>query len=173
MCFGRSEENEIVATQALRLLSALQYRGVASLEFKRRAQDGRYYFIEMNPRLPWYNALFFDAGVNLPYLTYLDLTGGPRSNRIIPRQRDGVHWISFKLNLGWLLLTPGKGPARLLSWLRSVARARSYAWFDWRDPKPFLRATMNLFGRLYQELYARVPYHPQLAAKGNLERQRE
>ncbi len=173
MCFGRSEENEVVAAQALRLLSALQYRGLASLEFKYRAKDGRYYFIEMNPRLPWYNALFFDAGVNLPYLTYLDLTGGARSNRSIPRQRDRVHWISFKLNLGWLLLTPGKGHVRLLAWLRSVARARSHAWFDWRDPKPFLRATMNLFGSLYHELYARIPDHPQLAAKGHLQRQRE
>ena len=27
----------------------------------------------MNTRLPWYNGLFADAGVNLPYLAYLDL----------------------------------------------------------------------------------------------------
>jgi D-aspartate ligase len=154
MCFGRSEQNEVVAAQALQLLNALQYRGLASLEFKHRAKDGRYYFIEMNPRLPWYSALFSDAGVNLPYLAYLDLTAGPRSSESIPRQRDGVHWINFEYNLGWLLLTPSKGGVALLSWLRSLARARSYAWFDWRDPKPFLRATMNLFARLFQKLHA-------------------
>ena len=166
MCFGRSEQNEVVAAQALRLLNALQYRGLASLEFKRRAKDGRYYFIEMNPRLPWYSALFFDAGVNLPYLTYLDLTGGARPNPSVQRQRDGVHWINFEYNLGWLLRTASKGRVRVLSWLRSVAQARSYAWFDWRDPKPFVRATLNLFARL-EQMHARVPDRPPITAKGN------
>lgn len=153
MCFGRSEENEILAAQSLRLLRSLQYRGLASLEFKYRARDDRYYFIEMNPRLPWYNGLFVDAGVNLPYLAYQDLTGGQRSEPIVARQRNGVHWISFRLNLGWLLLARSKGRVRLLSWLRSVARARSYAWFDWRDPMPFLRATTDLLGTDVRKLF--------------------
>jgi D-aspartate ligase len=163
MCFGRSEENEVVAAQ--RLLNALQYRGLASLEFKHRAKDGRYYFIEMNPRLPWYSALFSDAGVNLPYLAYLDLTAGARSTPSIPRQRNAVHWINFEYNLGWFVLTLRKGRFRLLEWLYSIARARSYAWFEWRDPQPFLRATMNLFGRLGQKLHARVPDLRELTAK--------
>ncbi|HKA39377.1 MAG TPA: polysaccharide deacetylase family protein [Burkholderiales bacterium] len=170
MCFGRSEENDAVAALTLRLLRALQYRGLASLEFKRRARDGRYYFIEMNPRLPWYNSLFLAGGVNLPYLAYRDLAGGPRPQPAVPRQRDGIHWISFKLNLGWLLLSPGKARARLLSWLRSLARARSCAWFDWRDPMPFLRATTNLVVRLCQELYAGIAEHSRAAARGWFER---
>ncbi|MGH8642679.1 MAG: polysaccharide deacetylase family protein [Burkholderiales bacterium] len=170
MCFGRSEENDAVAALTLRLLRALQYRGLASLEFKRGALDGRYYFIEMNPRLPWYNSLFLDAGVNLPYLAYRDLAGGPRPQPAMARQRDGVHWISFKLNLGWLLMSPGKVRARLLSWLRSLGRARSYAWFDWRDPMPFLRATTNLTARLCQELYAGITEHSRRAERGRFER---
>jgi len=146
MCFGRSEENEVLKAQALKLLRSLQYRGLASLEFKYRAEDGRYYFIEMNPRLPWYNSLFADAGVNLPSLTYSDLIGNDRSDPINARQRNGVYWISFKLDVGWLVLTRNQGRFRLLSWLRSVARARSYAWFNWRDPQPSLRATVDLLG---------------------------
>jgi len=157
MCFGRSEENEVLAAQALQLLRALQYRGSASLEFKYRAEDGRYYFIEMNPRLPWYNALFVDAGVNLPYLTYLDLTGNHRSGPIVARQRNGVYWISFKLNLGWLLRTRSKGRVRLLSWLCSVAQARSYAWFNWRDPIPFLRATIDLLSAGIRQSFRSSP----------------
>ena len=145
MCFGRSEDNELLAAQALRLLRSLRYRGLASLEFKYRAEDGRYYFIEMNPRLPWYNALFADAGVNLPYLAHLDLTGDLRSEPDL-RQRNGVHWISFKLDAGWFAWTWSKGRVRLLAWLRSLARARSFAWFNWHDPKPFLRATADLLG---------------------------
>jgi predicted ATP-grasp superfamily ATP-dependent carboligase len=146
MCFGRSEENEVLTAQALQLLRSLQYRGLASLEFKYRAEDGRYYFIEMNPRLPWYNGLFADAGVNLPSMTYLDLAGNERPEPINARQRNGVYWISFKLDLGWFVRTRNTGRIGLLDWLRSVARARSYAWFNWRDPRPFLRATADLFG---------------------------
>jgi predicted ATP-grasp superfamily ATP-dependent carboligase len=144
MCFGRSEENEAVTAPALQLLRSLQYRGMASLEFKYRAEDGRYYFIEMNPRLPWYNALFADAGVNLPYLTYLDLMGNRRSGPVEATQRNGVYWISFKLDLGWFLRTPSNSRVGLFSWLRSMAQARSYAWLDWRDPMPYLRAMANL-----------------------------
>jgi predicted ATP-grasp superfamily ATP-dependent carboligase len=157
MCFGRSEENEAPTAQAVRLLDWLQYRGLASLEFKYRVEDGRYYFIEMNPRLPWYNALFFDAGVNLPYLTYLDLTGDRRSEPMEVRQRNGVYWISFKLDAGWFARTWSKGRVRLLAWLRSLARARSYAWFDWRDPKPFLRATADFLSTGIRESFKSPP----------------
>ena len=147
MCFGRSEENEVLAAQALQLLRPLGYRGLASLEFKYRVEDGRYYFIELNPRLSWFSALFVDAGVNFPYLSYLDLAESRRPEPTDARQRNGVHWISFAEDLRWFLRTRSKGGVGLLSWLRSVARARSYAWFDWRDPIPFLRAAAELLSR--------------------------
>lgn len=144
MCFGRSEENERLAAQGSQLLRPLGYRGLASLEFKYSAEDERYYFIEMNPRLSWFSALFVDAGVNFPYLAYLDLTQHQRPAPIRARQRNGVHWISFADDMRWFRRTRRKGLVGLLSWLRSVARARSYAWFDWRDPLPFLRAARDL-----------------------------
>jgi len=132
-------------------------RGLASLEFKYRAADGRYYFIEMNPRLPWYNALCADAGVNLPYLAYLDLAGSQRTQPVCARQRDGVHWLSFKLDLGWFLQSRAAGGARFLSWLRSMSRARSYAWFNWRDPRPFLRATADLLATGIRQFLREYP----------------
>src|SRR5215467_4776480 len=77
MCYGQTEKNDTLAAEGRKLILALGYRGLGSLEFKYRQKDGGYYFIEMNTRLPWYNGLFADAGVNLPYLTYLDLAGQP------------------------------------------------------------------------------------------------
>ena len=127
MCFGRSEENEVVKEQALRLLNHLRYRGLASLEFKYRASDGRYYFIEMNPRLPWYSALCADAGVNLPQLAYLELTDDRPARALPSRQRNGVHWICFKLDLGWFLLSRDAGHARLSFHIEPGASQSSYA----------------------------------------------
>jgi predicted ATP-grasp superfamily ATP-dependent carboligase len=166
MCFGRSEENEVLAAQASQLLRPLDYRGLASLEFKYREKDGRYYFIELNPRLSWFSALFADAGVNFPYLSYLDLTGNPRPEPTGARQRNGVHWINFALDLKWFVRSRGAGArVGLLSWLRSVARARSYAWFDWRDPKPFLRQTLPLLTAGVRHLFLRARPAPNARGK--------
>jgi predicted ATP-grasp superfamily ATP-dependent carboligase len=156
MCFGRSERNEALCAQSLPLVRSLRYRGLGSIEFKYRPEDGHYYFIEMNPRLSWFSALFADAGVNFAHLAYLELTQNRRSE---PRQRNGVHWINFGLDLKWLFRVRRAGGAGLFSWLRSVARARSYAWFDWRDPMPFLRQTMPLFGAGVRRFFrdCRVP----------------
>jgi len=142
MCFGRSEYNETVVALALQLLHFLGYRGLASLEFKYCARDGRYYFIEMNPRLPWYSALFAAAGVNLPQLAWFDLADGAATPPA--RQRDGAHWLSAKLDAGWFVSSRAARCEGLLGWLRSIARARVFAWFDARDPLPWLRATLAL-----------------------------
>src|SRR6478736_9201640 len=91
MCYGQTERNEELAAEGRKLILALGYRGLGSLEFKYRQKDGGYYFIEMNTRLPWYNGIFADAGVNLPYLAYLDLAGQSDGHKALtpPQQRDG------------------------------------------------------------------------------------
>lgn len=80
-----TERVEFIVAESARILEALEHRGLASLEFKVCQADGRHYFIEMNPRLPWDNSLFADAGVNLAYPAFPDLTqeaapGGHRRN---------------------------------------------------------------------------------------------
>jgi predicted ATP-grasp superfamily ATP-dependent carboligase len=142
MCYGRSEEDPRLRRASLALLRTLQYRGLASLEFKHSRQDDRYYFIEMNPRLPWYNVLSTDAGVNLAFLAWLDLAA--HQAPAAPRQREAVHWLSLRLDAGWYLRTRRSRRVSLWRWLGCMIRARSHAWFDWRDPRPFLRASVQL-----------------------------
>lgn len=139
MCFGRSEWNDLVVLKALKLLSLVGHRGFASLEFKYQRKDDSFYFIEMNPRLPWYSSLFADAGVNRPCLGYLDLT--QKTDFPTLKQRDGIYWISFKRDLRWFFRTRKNRPISLMQWLGSVAQARSYSWWEWKDPKPFLGST--------------------------------
>jgi predicted ATP-grasp superfamily ATP-dependent carboligase len=187
MCYGRTERNEAMAAEAFKLLRALGYRGLGSLEFKYRQKDGGYYFIEMNTRLPWYNGIFADAGVNLPYLAYLDLLGEagsadhnamgtaslqapaavrpaqpvsaqpasvppasaqPVSAQPLPTQRDGATWVGFHNYAGWFREMKGKreiGPARFAL---HVAKAGSYAWWNWADPAPFLASLLLAARRL-------------------------
>jgi protein-tyrosine-phosphatase/predicted ATP-grasp superfamily ATP-dependent carboligase len=57
-----------------RLLEALQWHGVAMVEFK-MAPDGRYWLMEINPRLWGSLALAIDAGVNFPAGLFMVATG--------------------------------------------------------------------------------------------------
>jgi predicted ATP-grasp superfamily ATP-dependent carboligase len=154
MCLGRTEENPELVTRSVKLLQILDYRGIASLEFKR--QNGEYYFIEMNPRLPWYNGLFPDAGINLAYLAYLDLTMPAGVPDPAPSQRNGVHWLRFEDSLRWLLIRRRQGRAGVGRWLQSIVKARSFAWWDARDPLPCIREMAYRYSRYVRKAVARI-----------------
>jgi predicted ATP-grasp superfamily ATP-dependent carboligase len=142
MCYGQTEKNEALATQGRKLIVALGYRGLGSLEFKYRQKDGGYYFIEMNTRLPWYNGLFADAGVNLPYLAYLDLTSGLSGHNATslapPQQRDGITWVGYHNYAACFREIKNQRTISRTTFLSHVARSKSYGWWNWADPKPFL-----------------------------------
>lgn len=141
--FGRTEWNETVVEQTMRLMRALDWKGFASVEFKHSVHDDRFYFIEMNPRLPWYNVLFADSGLNLPYLSWCDLTGVAAPEA---RQREGVGWISLASDVASFWQRRSKGALSTGAWLESLADARSFSWYDTADPLPALAAAVRLSG---------------------------
>ncbi len=156
MCYGQTERNEALAAEGLKLVRALGYRGLGSLEFKYRQKDGRYYFIEMNTRLPWYNGLFADAGVELAYLAYCDLTGTPVKGAARPAQRDGATWVGFHNYASWYRDTKGERQTGLAELISSVARAKSYAWWNWADPMPFLASGILAARRMAGKMLRRM-----------------
>jgi predicted ATP-grasp superfamily ATP-dependent carboligase len=159
MCYGQTERNEEMAAEALKLIRALGYRGLGSLEFKYRQKDGGYYFIEMNTRLPWYNGIFADAGVNLPLLAYADLTGTFKEFASAPpgpRQRELTTWVGYHNYRGWYRETKSAHPISLGKFVARVARARSYAWWNWADPKPFLASVAQAARRMAGSILRRL-----------------
>lgn len=155
MCYGRTEPNETLAAEALKLVRALGYRGLGSLEFKHRERDGGYYFIEMNTRLPWYNGIFADAGVNLAHLAYDDLTRETPASTTSPQQRQNTAWISFH-NYSLSRRESRNHEATPDGFWSAVFRAQSYAWWNWQDPAPFLAscwlAVRSWAGRVLRRL---------------------
>lgn len=146
MCYGRSEENQCVADITVSLLRFLDYRGFASLEFKRRTRDGLFYFIEINPRLPWYNSLFSAAGVNFPLLAYRDLSDGGHPQNLDEHQKNDIYWVSLEHEFLWLMQTRNSHRVNLFRWLQAVGKAQSFAWWSWRDLGPFLHLVPYLLG---------------------------
>jgi predicted ATP-grasp superfamily ATP-dependent carboligase len=71
------QPNKLIEAMAHKLLSALNWHGLAMVEFKYNPETGKAWFIEINPRLWGSLHLAISAGVEFPYLLYLASSKGP------------------------------------------------------------------------------------------------
>jgi protein-tyrosine-phosphatase/predicted ATP-grasp superfamily ATP-dependent carboligase len=126
---------------AEKLLTALNWHGVAMVEFKMDAA-GRYWLMEINPRLWGSLALSIDAGVDFP-LGLLQIASGnePASQ---PRYKVPYYTRDLRTDVDWLkcnLRANHRDPlmhtrSRLFSLvelLRPLSGPESWDHFDWRD----------------------------------------
>src|SRR6185312_815318 len=72
---GEARWREDVVEQALALLAALGYHGIAQTEFRLDPRDGRFKLMEVNPRLWQWHGLARACGVDIPRIAYLDVLG--------------------------------------------------------------------------------------------------
>ena len=90
-----------VVEQGLKLLRALEHKGLSQVEFKRDSRDGELKLMEVNPRLWQWHGLASACGVDLPRIAYEDLTGErPEPVSMNGRRR---RWA--------ITLMPGESPA--------------------------------------------------------------
>lgn len=135
------------------LLSALAFRGICEVEYKRDARDGQLYLIEVNPRHWDQHGLGTAVGVNLSEAMYRDLTGQPV--RLMAQGQQTVLWIAEQEFAHRLLRS-----LRLHeSWMDTrvvLGRARVWATYDSRDKGPFL-SLLGLRPRLSGQLKLQPP----------------
>jgi predicted ATP-grasp superfamily ATP-dependent carboligase len=149
---------EEVEQLGLELLRRVRYRGIGYVEFKRDERDGRFKLIELNGRLPQSNIHAARCGVNFPLIAYLDLTGQKPEPQM--EYRLGVRYLNAVNDFQAFWTLYGRGELGPVEWLRSIAGARVFAHFDWRDPLPFLAANQ------YGLLFARLPQYVWLYRHG-------
>lgn len=88
---ARSAWDPEAAELAEQILTRMDYRGYALLQFKRDVRSGKLYLLEINPRYSTWCELAERAGVNLPVVAFLDaLDALPEAPHLT--QRDGVYW---------------------------------------------------------------------------------
>ncbi len=150
----RSVRNEEATALGVRLLEGINHRGIADVEFKLDERDGRYKMLDINSRF-WYQTLQATvAGLNFPLIQYLDLTGQEMPE--VGEQRDGVLWLNGPSDL--LSVRERRGKLNLLAdVLQPWARARSFAYYAWDDPRPAMARTFSraTFGNLLFQLRGR------------------
>lgn len=117
----------------LRLMRAVSYRGIFSVEFKHDRADGLYKFLEVNARPWWYLAFAAHCGMDVARMAYADAL-----------EKDVATIATYRVGERCTYLLPDFKAARRAiragelsygAWLRSL-RGSSWPVFEWRDPGP-------------------------------------
>jgi predicted ATP-grasp superfamily ATP-dependent carboligase len=123
-----------VVEQALALLSALGFRGIAQTEFRLDPRDERFKLMEVNPRLWQWHGLARACGVDLPRIAYFDVLGRPQSPVRSGPAHDGRRWVVAAAHLR----ASRQEGTPLRRALREMGPGAVEGTFDIRDPLPAL-----------------------------------
>ena len=144
----RDAEAEQIAAS---LLQNLKYIGVAEVEFKRHAETGQLFLIEVNPRLWTQVALPGACGLNFPYMFYCLASG-----MSLPALR--VNWRASSWQSLWDdfyntfrrggYLAAGKVSRK--QWVVQSLQARVGAFFCLKDPLPALAQLRDVVKQVFR-----------------------
>ncbi len=129
---GEARWREDVVEQALALLGALGYHGIAQTEFRLDPRDGRFKLMEVNPRLWQWHGLARACGVDLPRIAYLDVLGRAQRPVRSGAQHDGRRWVVAAAHLR----ASREEGTSLRRALREMGHDAVEGTFDLRDPLP-------------------------------------
>jgi len=119
-----------------KLMKAINYSGVGSVEFKLDEIDGKLKLIEINPRYWQQNLLTYYCGLNFAYINYLDLV--ERDVDVKRSYRCDVLWVNMFSDFSSFLSYYRLKELSLLKWLKTLKGPKVYSTFDILDPLPIL-----------------------------------
>jgi D-aspartate ligase len=126
---------------SLKLFRQVGLRGLANIEFKRDARDGRLKLIECNARFTAANCLVARAGFDLAGLVYNRAVGLPPPP--LAAYRAGVRLWHPVEDLKSFILLSRRGELGLLAFARSLLYPQTLPLFEWGDPIPSLAERLN------------------------------
>lgn len=137
-----------------KFLETIKFKGFAEIEFKKDAETGKYYLIEVNVRTTNLNNLLYKVGVNMPYIAYKELTGDPIKSFAITRDTNLVFWYAYEdlLAVRKYIKTKQLSFSDVFS---SYFKPKAYAIWDLKDPKPAFVFINNKIGRVFNKLLRR------------------
>ena len=146
MAVGQVVDAPQVREMTRRLAKAAGACGVLSTEFKLDARDGRWYFIEWNPRPAYFQSIGWKAGFDLAWFAWCD-HADPERLDALPRSFSGDH---YWINVHGDLLNFAKLPVRhAAAWLPYLRR-KQWAVFALDDAAPWRKSVRHLAGWLFR-----------------------
>ena len=133
--FVQSIELPVVEEPTLKFLRAINYYGLAEIEYKLDSRDGKYKLLDVNARTWGFHALGSPAGVDFSYLLYADQVGDSVERC---HGRPGVGWIRMVTDIPTSLGGICAGRLDLKVYLRSLKDFGIESVFSSRDILPSL-----------------------------------
>jgi D-aspartate ligase len=137
--FGRAatyvETAELPEVEELaqRFLRAINFYGLAEVEFKQDPRDGRYKILDVNARAWGFHGLGQAAGVDFPYLLFADQLGYETEPC---RAKAGIGWLRLLTDIPTSLFDLLSGRLNIRSYVQSIRRSQIESVFCWEDPLP-------------------------------------
>jgi D-aspartate ligase len=158
--FGRAatyvETDELAEIEelSLRFLRAIDFYGLAEVEFKQDPRDGQYKLLDVNARAWGFHGLGQVVGVDFPYLLFADQLGLQTEPG---RGRPGVGWLRLLTDAPTSLKEMARGYLSLGSYFQSLRRTRTESVFSWEDPLPSVAEFLLLPYILKRKLFPAEP----------------
>ena len=155
-CLVDSRYVEEIVERGVDILKQFGYQGISEVEFIYDERDGDYKLLDINTRVWKWIGLPIRAGVDLPWLAYLDAVEG--NVEASGRQQDSIRWVYLKDYIALRRENRGLEETTLTreDWIELIGgRADSSglivpAVLSSDDPEPFARLMEGLFQeRLY------------------------
>ena len=145
-CFHTTNWDPEAAELGLRFFEGVGVRGLANVEFKRDARDGRLKLIECNHRFTAATGLLRAAGADLPLFVYNKLTDRPLP-RVEGYDTNLTMWYPMR-DMRAFMAYRRNGEMTFRTWARSVMRRHHYPVGSRRDTRPAVVNSLRVVSRL-------------------------
>jgi len=148
MAAGRAAVLPHVIKMSNEFLERIDYRGLGGIEYKRFNDNS--YFIEMSVRPEGFHTLAIKAGVDLPWLAYLDMTRGLAAHEK-PVQKKASYITMEAYVCLWRNHRKQVPVLREIASVLSAGKVQFDLW-SWRDPLPWLAQTTAKLKRAFAKV---------------------
>lgn len=142
---GECRWNETVAKITTEFMKEIGYQGILDIGYRFDPRDGKYKVLDINPRVGQAFRLFVaENDMDVVKSLYLDLT---RQQQPVMISREGRRWLIEDFDLISSFHYYREGTLTLREWWRSFKGVQEAAWFNWKDPYPFVKMIKDLLNR--------------------------
>lgn len=152
-CYAKSRLNDEVIRQVIKLGEGVGYVGPAMVEFKVDDRDGKYKYIEVNPRLGLCNYFDSSCGKNNVYATYCVAMG---LNFVEQPQKVNRMFLSFYEDLYSRFRDDQKVTQVFKTYFSNAMKMHTFMYFSWMDPWPALVIGYRQWKRTFLSIITKV-----------------
>jgi D-aspartate ligase len=152
--FMRSVNSPELSMLGQKFFDGIGYTGIGSIEFKKDEKDGNYKLIELNPRFWQQNIQATYAGINFPYINYLDCIGIQVEQNL--KFKEGISWVALEEDFRSFLANRKRGEISLSKWLKFILLADCHEHYSRDDLKPSWIQLKRLVRRFLKYLISRL-----------------